>query len=217
MKSKINTQVILSSLVCIAPIILTIFLYNKLPAQVPIHFDVNGQPDGFASKAVAGFLLPCGFALLNLFTCFMLLADPKRGNANVIIRSVSIWTVPVLSLILVPVSLFKSIGYDIPITRIIMAILGLLFLIIGNYLPKSRQSYTIGVRVPWTLDNEENWYKTHRFAGVIWVIGGFIVIINAFIGSLYIMLSVILLISLLPIIYSYSFYQKQKKEKENKQ
>ena len=214
MKSKISIQVILSSLVCIAPIILTIALYNKLPAQVPTHFDVNGQPDGYASKAVAGFLLPCGLAVLNLFTCFMLYTDPKRRNANAIIRGVSIWIVPVLSLILVPISLFKSIGYDIPITKIIMAILGLLFLIIGNYLPKSRQSYTIGVRVPWTLHDEENWYKTHRFAGAIWVIGGLIVIINAFIGSFYIMLGVIILISILPIIYSYCFYQKQRKEKE---
>lgn len=215
MRSKIKKHIILSTLVCIAPIVLTLVLYNELPAQVPIHFDVNGQPNGYASKAIAGFVLPCGFAVVNLFTCFMLLTDPKRRNANIIIKAVGIWTVPVLSFILVPTSLFKSMGYEIPITKIITALLGLLLLIIGNYLPKSRQSYTIGIRLPWTLDNEENWYKTHRFGGVIWVLGGIVVITNAFIGSFYIMLGVILLISVLPIIYSYSFYLKQKKEKEN--
>lgn len=209
MKIKNNIQAILSTLVCLVPILLTLALFDKLPPQVPIHFGTNGEPDNYASKAIAGFLFPCLFAGLNLFVRFIMNTDPKKKNANPVIRAVGLWAIPVLSLILIPVTLFKGMGYDLPIYIISTALIGLMFLIIGNYMPKSRQSYTVGIRLPWTLDNEENWNKTHRFAGFVWVLGGLVVIANAFIGNAYIMLGVIVLLFILPIIYSYRLYRKQ--------
>ncbi|MFB0921203.1 MAG: SdpI family protein [Oscillospiraceae bacterium] len=217
MKNKVNTQSILSTLVCLLPVALGLLLYKKLPEQLPTHFDINGVPDSYSSKAVACFVFPVGLALLNLFTHFILNSDPKRRNANIVIRAVGLWAVPVSSLIFVPVTLFKGLGYDVPISMICSALVGLLFLIIGNYMPKSRQSYTVGIRLPWTLDNEENWNKTHRFSGFVWVIGGLAVIVNTFIGSLYIMLGAIALLVILPITYSYLLYRRQNINKENKQ
>ena len=215
MKLSNNAQIISSTLVCLVPIALTLVLYKKLPEQVPIHFDMNGDPDNYASKAVAGFLFPCLLAVFNLFVHFMMNADPKKQNANKIIRLVGFWTFPFVSLITVPITLFKGLDYNVPVVPICTALVGLLFLIIGNYLPKSRQSYTVGIRLPWTLDNEENWNKTHRFGGFVWVLGGLVVIINAFIGSYNILFAVIALVVILPIAYSYLFYRKQVKEKEN--
>jgi len=217
MKTKNNVQAILSTLVCLIPILLTLALYNELPNQVPIHFGMNGEPDNYASKTIAGFVFPCILAALNLFVHFIMNADPKRKNASPVIRAVGLWTVPVSSLIFVPITLFKGMGYDIPVDIVCTALIGLLFLIIGNYMPKSRQSYTVGIRLPWTLDNEENWNKTHRFAGFIWVLGGLIVIGNAFIGSVYILFVIIALLVILPIIFSYRLYRRQMKEKEANQ
>ena len=214
MKLRNNAQIISSTIVCLVPIALTLILYKKLPEQVPIHFDINGNPDNYASKAVAGFLFPCLLAGFNLFVHFMMNADPKKQNANQIIRLVGFWTFPVVSLITVPVTLFKGLDYNVPVVPICTALVGLLFLIIGNYLPKSRQSYTVGIRLPWTLDNEENWNKTHRFGGFVWVLGGLVVIVNAFIGSYSIMFAIIALVVILPIGYSYLLYRKQVKEKE---
>lgn len=215
MKIRNNSQIILSTLICLVPIALTLVLFKKLPEQVPIHFDMNGDPDNYASKAVAGFLFPCLLAILNLFVHFMMNADPKKQNANKIIKLVGFWTFPVVSLITVPITLFKGLDYNVPVVPICTALVGLLFLIIGNYLPKSRQSYTVGIRLPWTLDNEENWNKTHRFGGFVWVLGGLVVIVNAFIGNYNIMFAVIALVVILPIGYSYLYYRKQVKEKEN--
>ena len=215
MKLRNNAQIILSTLVCLVPIALTLVLYDKLPSQVPIHFDMNGDPDNYASKAVAGFLFPCLLAIFNIFVHFMMNADPKKQNANKIIRLVGFWTFPVVSLITVPMTLFKGLDYNVPVVPICTALVGLLFLIIGNYLPKSRQSYTVGIRLPWTLDNEENWNKTHRFGGFVWVLGGLIVIVNALIGSMNIMFLVVALVVILPIAYSYLLYRKQVKQKED--
>ena len=215
MKLRNNAQIILSTLVCLVPIALTLALYDKLPAQVPIHFDLNGEPDNYSSKAVAGFLFPCLLAAFNLFVNFIMNADPKKQNANKIIKLVGFWIFPVVSLITVPITLFKGLGYNLPVVAICTALTGLLFLIIGNYLPKSRQSYTVGIRLPWTLDNEENWNKTHRFAGFVWVLGGIAIIINAFIASFNILIIVTVLAVVLPIVYSYLLYRKQGNNKEN--
>ena len=215
MKNKINKQAILSTLVCLLPIILGLLLYKKLPDQLPTHFDMNGNPDSYSPKALACFAFPSGLALINLFTHFIINSDPKKQNANIVIKAIGLWAVPVSSLIFIPVTLFKGLGYNVPITIICSALVGLLFIITGNYMPKSRQSYTVGIRLPWTLDNEENWNKTHRFSGFIWVLGGLAIIINTFIGSLYIMLAVIALMVILPIIYSYLLYRRQSAKKED--
>lgn len=215
MKIKNNTQVILSTLVCLLPIILSLILYDKLPNQLPIHFGMNGEPDNYASKAIAAFLFPCLLAALNLFVHIIMNADPKRKNANIVVRGVALWTSPIVSLIFVPITLFKGMGYDIPIETVSFSLIGLMYLILGNYMPKSRQSYTVGIRLPWTLDNEENWNKTHRFGGFVWVLGGLAIIVNAFIGNFYFFFAVTALLVILPIIYSYLLYRKQSNENED--
>ena len=207
----------LSTVVCLIPIILGLALYSRLPDQLPTHFGINGEADSYSAKAVACFVFPCVLAAINLFAHFSINADPKKANSNIVIRTLGLWAVPAISLIFVPVTLFKGLGYDVPVTMIGSALVGLLFLIIGNYLPKSRQSYTVGIKLPWTLDNEENWVKTHRFSGFVWVIGGLVVIVNTFIGSVYVMLVVIALLIILPTVYSYLLYRSQNTKKENKQ
>ena len=216
MKLRNNAQIILTTIVCLVPIVLTLVLYKKLPEQVPIHFDINGVPDDYASKAIAGFLFPCLLAGFNVFVHFMMNADPKKQNANKTIRLVGFWIFPIVSLITVPMTLFKGLNYDVPVVTICTVMIGLMFLIIGNYLPKSRQSYTVGIRLPWTLDNEENWNKTHRFAGFVWVLGGLAEIVSAFIGNNNIQFVVMALVLILPIAYSYILYCKQNKDKETK-
>ena len=91
--------------------------------------------------------------------------------------------------------------------------LGLLFIIIGNYLPKCKQNYTIGIRVMWALDDEENWTATHRFASRLWVGCGVVILLLAFLpwaeASLWISLGLVLLASLASVLYSYIFYRKK--------
>ncbi len=213
MKNKAITQAVLSFLVCLVPILLTLSLYDKLPDRVPIHFGMNGEADNYASKAVAGFLFPFLLGTLDLFVHFSMNTDPKKRNASPVIRAIGLWTIPVISLIIVPITLFKGLGYEIPIVTVSTALLGLLILVIGNYMPKSRQSYTVGIKLPWTLDSEENWNKTHRLSGFVWVLCGLVIIANAFIGSVYVLFAVIALMVVFPVVCSYLIYRKEQIKK----
>ena len=83
--------------------------------------------------------------------------------------------------------------------------LGVLFIAIGNYMPKTRRNYTVGIRLPWTLDNDDNWIKTHRLAGKIWVIGGIIIFFNGFvqIAVTFVLVFTLIIMIVVPMIYSY--------------
>jgi len=85
---------------------------------------------------------------------------------------------------------------------------GLVLAIVGNYLPKCKQSYTIGIKIPWTLSSEENWNRTHRFAGRIWVAGGLLLMLTGFVGGFWIFLGVVLVMVFAPCIYSYILHRK---------
>lgn len=115
------------------------------------------------------------------------------------------WIIPVLTLILMPVTLFASMGAEIPVQVIVPIFLGVLLIAIGNYLPKSKQSYTVGIRLPWTLNSEENWNRTHHLAGYLWILGGVLLLLCAFLPVLVFLL---ILVAGIPFAYSYSLYRK---------
>ncbi len=207
-----NKSTVLSTIVCLLPIVLSVVLYARLPEQIAIHFDNAGTPDSFVPKAVAAFGLPVFLAAINLYSHFRVTQDPKNENAAVSLKTFSQWLVPLLSVVLLPATLFLSMGANIPIVLIAQALAGVIVVIFGNYLPKCKSNYTIGVKLPWTLDNEENWNKTHRFSWFVFVIGGVILLVNAFWMNLwYLVVGMIVLLAALPVLYSSLLYQKQKK------
>lgn len=205
-----NRSTILSTIVCLLPIILSVVLYSRLPEQVAVHFNNLGEADNYLPKAVAAFGLPLILAVINLYSHFRVNKDPKRENASDSLKSLTQWIVPVISVILVPVTLFMALGVNLPILLIAQALAGVVVVICGNYLPKCKRNYTIGIKLPWTLDSEDNWNKTHRFAGFIWVIGGIGILLNAFLNiSWIVMITIIVLLVVIPFVYSYFLYKKQ--------
>ncbi|MER2152429.1 MAG: SdpI family protein [Candidatus Limivicinus sp.] len=207
---KINRKtLILTTLVCLLPIIAGALLYSSLPETVPTHFNFEGEPDGWSSRAFAAFGLPAIMLGMNFVLQFALNADPKRQNMSEALMNIAVWSVPVLSVLCCGMTLAKSLGYDVRFEVIIPVFLGLLFIIIGNYLPKTKQSYTMGIRLPWTLNSEENWNRTHRLAGFLWVLCGVLFIAMSFIGwSLPIFLILLAVMILVPLAYSYLLYRK---------
>ncbi len=211
MKGKIDKTMLITTLICLLPLILSAFLYERLPDQVPIHFNLAGQADNYASKAFGAFILPLILAASNLVLQFVLNNDPKREQGQPL-REMSKWILPILSLLLTPVTLLIALGYDISIERVVPLFVSLLFLVIGNYLPKCKHNYTVGIKIPWTLASEENWNRTHRFAGWVWTIGSLLLLVSALTGWL---VSVVFIVSLaamtmLPILYSFLFYRNSK-------
>jgi uncharacterized membrane protein len=138
--------------------------------------------------------------------------DPKKVDYNKKSFLLVLWICPAITLLISSLMYAKALGYDLDVNVIMPLLFGAMFLIIGNLLPKMRQSYTIGIKLPWTLHNEENWNMTHRFSGKVWVTGAIVILATAFLGSFWILLGVLIVMVALPTIYSYCLYRKQVRE-----
>ena len=104
---------------------------------------------------------------------------------------------------------FIAMGVPIPVDIIVMILLGLIILISGNYLPKCKQNYTGGIKLPWTLNNENNWNRTHHIAGCVWMIGGIILLVKRIFSLWYVEIAVILLLILIPTNLFFLLYKKE--------
>lgn len=208
MKKIINRTMIITSIICLIPFFISIIFYKSLPDQVATHFDFNGIPDGYSSRMFAAFGLPLIMLIINFISNFAIDKDPKKANVSKIIKIIGKWIVPILSVIMQSSIIAYAIGNKINISMYVSIGLGMIIMIIGNYLPKCKHNYTVGIKTPWTLNNEEVWNKTHKISGYLWVIGGLTITISSFIGFESIMIVVLVIIALVPIIYSYILYKK---------
>jgi len=188
-----------------------LIFYNKLPEVMPIHFDISGNPDGYASRFFAVFGLPTSLLLVHLLVWFMLSQDPKRYNQYPVMITIVRYTIPTLSILINTFVYLKVWGYRIDISFLIMILVGVLFILIGNYMPKVKQNYTMGIRTPWTLNSERNWIKTHRFGGVMFVMMGFGMMILAFFKKSSVFLLMLIIVPVVLIyMYSYIIYRREK-------
>ena len=211
-KNPENKSFVITTLLCLVPMALGLALYARLPEQLPTHWDWQGNVNGYMSKPAVVLGLPLFFAAMNGLMHFSLRADPKRANIIGNIRVLIRWTMPVLSLIILPYTYLWALGWQqIPMEKLIPVLVGLLIMGLGNYLPKCRQNYTSGIKLPWTLYDEDNWNRTHRVAGRLWMVGGLGIMVSAFWGGSTLLLAVILAITMIPGIYSYCLYRKKQK------
>lgn len=205
-------QMIFSILLCLLPILLGLYLWNDLPAEVPTHFDINNNPNGYSDKAFAVFALPCIMAGLDALCLFGLRTDPKAHKQSKVLAHIMLWFIPALSCVLMPICLFAALGKKIDIALFCQIMFGVLFIVIGNYLPKCRQNYTMGIKLPWTLHDEDNWNYTHRLGGFVWVLGGIAALINAWIGSAIVFFVIIFLMIGIPTVASYCYERRHKSD-----
>lgn len=215
MKKNNQFQLIITTIVCLLPLVLSLVLYSRLPEQIAVHWDSVGNPNGYLPKALAAFGLPVFLAVINVMLIFFVSNDPKKENTPRFVMGLLFWLIPVMSLILMPITLFISIGANIPITLIVPIFVGIVFIVLGNYMPKVKQNYTMGIRLPWTLSDTDNWNKTNRFAGYMFIISGIIIILSAFIitkHAIWYTISIVLLILVTTTLYSYLLYRKKQKD-----
>jgi uncharacterized membrane protein len=157
----------------------TILLYAKLPDQVPMHWNLSGQIDSWRPRYFIFFtaLLPALFVVLLKVIPSI---DPKSENYSRHGKAYGIVSAVVILFLLGMhwVTMLFSLGFPIKIDIVIRGLIGLVFIILGNYLPQAKHNYTFGIRTPWTLANEVVWTRTHRFGGFAFVISGLITIIS---------------------------------------
>ena len=202
-------EMLLTSLVCLLPLFAGAALYPRLPETMATHWDFSGNANGWSSRAATVFGLPLFILALHL-VCFYAESRETKKNRNPVLRTVLLWFCPAVSLLGGAVTLGTGLGYEMHISTVVPVFVGLLFLILGNYLPKIRQNRTMGIKLPWTLQSEENWTRTHRLSGFLWVLCGLVMIplslLRLWSGWLFgVLLAVMVLI---PAVYSYALHRK---------
>lgn len=210
---KNKSIIILTSIITILPMFVGILFWSRLPEQMATHFGSDNTANGWSSKGFAVFGLPLFCLLIHLLCVGTTLADPKqKGIPDKVFKMITLIS-PLTSLICAVTIYGYALNLGINIGIIIYIFVGLLFVLIGNYLPKCRQNYTVGIKLPWTLDNEDNWNRTHRLAGKIWVLCGLFFIVNAFlnIGGAGLFFLILALMTVVPAVYSFIYYLKHQK------
>lgn len=206
---KKNWKILLiTSLLILLPALAGIVLWDQLPEQIPTHWNPSGEVDRWSSKAFAIFGLSGILLAAQWFCTLGTRADPKKDNHPQKILHLVLWIIPVISNLLYAITYAVALGKEVRIEVIMPVFMGLLFAIIGNYMPKCKQNYTIGIKIPWTLNSEENWNRTHRFAGRLWVVCGIVIMLTGFFGGFWIFFGIVLAMVIAPFLYSYLLHRK---------
>ena len=179
---KYRRTIILTIFLTGLPILIGLILWSKLPDSIATHWGANGQANGWSSKASTVFFLPCILIIIHLFSVFLTLNDPKKTNIHKKPMTLIFWIVPVISILMNGITYLIALGIKVNISAAVSILMGTLFILLGNYLPKLRQNYTIGIKLPWTLCSEENWYRTHRLGGKLFILGSILVALDGVAG-----------------------------------
>lgn len=210
-------KLILTSIVILLPILIGLILWNKLPDQVPTHWNAQGEVDGWSSKAFAVFGLPAILFVMHWVCMIGTSADPKKQNIEGKVLGIVLWICPIVSLLVCTMSYGVALGMEYKVDKITLALVGIVFIVVGNYLPKCKQSYTVGIKLPWTLNDEENWNRTHRMGGKLWVASGIILLLSMLLPAsamVVVVLAVIGVAVFVPTVYSYLLFREKEKRGE---
>ena len=206
-KKNLKTLII-TSIIILLPMVAGLVLWNRLPDEVPFHWNAAGEVDGGASKAVAVFVPSAAMLALQWLCMLGTSADPKKQNHPEKVKVLVLWLIPVITVFISALMYVSALGVSVRVETLMPILLGLLFVAIGNYMPKCKQNYTIGIKIPWTLASEENWNRTHRLAGWVWVGGGFVMLLSGFLGIFWLTLVPAIIMVAVPLIYSYILHKK---------
>jgi len=209
---KNKKLLVITSLLTLLPIPIGLLLWDQFPETMAIHWGFSGQPDGYASIPVAVFLPPLLMLLTHWFCIVVTSLDKGNKNRNQKIQSIILWTIPLICNLSCCGLYALALGVEFSPVLWTMVPMGLLFIAIGNYMPKTKMNYTIGIKVAWAYTSEENWNATHRFGGKVWVIGGVLMALSGFLPNgwaVTVMLTVTLLAAIIPIVYSWRFYKME--------
>jgi len=212
-----STPNLLIALVLLAiPFGYAAYIYPSLPITIPTHFNYKGEADGFGGKDSI-FLGPGILGATGLFTFFLLSNiknfDPKRYKAedDGMFKKFAIFMVAFLSLLGLVITISAATP-GINVTKLLLPLIGFSFAIIGWYMPKIHQNYFAGFKLPWTLENVDNWNATHKVAGKIWLYGGLFqalatITLPSFLGFVCFMIATVIMIAI-PTVFSYRMFKK---------
>ena len=216
--TKIVKELVIGSIV-ISPLLYLLYVWNSLPAEIPVHFDARGNPNNYGSKFSIALTLMFLSAGTYLFLMYIPKIDPRKNfsifdNTFVKLRFILSSFLSAICFIIIISVQEKELN-----TSLLYILIAVLILLMGNYMSNIRPNYFLGIKTPWTLESEMNWKKTHFFAGRLWFFSGILLILMLLTLpvriKIFVYIGIILLLAFSPVLYSYIIYRKND-DKKNK-
>ena len=205
---------ILSTLVCLLPIVMYLLVFDQLPEHMVQQWGPGNRPNWTMPRGFAVWVLPLFLAAIHVIVVFFALnRENSRRAAPIKLRVLLAWFVPVLSVFVNITVLLANLDANFDVGLVVSAFVGLTFIIMGNYLPTTRQNYFIGIRTSWTLRSVDVWSRTHRLGGKLFVLGGILFLLGAAFPMnenqlLIFILGIVCIVAVIPIVYSYAISKK---------
>ncbi len=204
-----------ADLLCLAcvllPVLLAAWWWPALPDPMPSHWNASGEVDGYLPKFWGVAILPLAAAASWGIMKLIPVISPQGFRTDSFLGTVRVFQfalVAFLSLIGVLV-LLEARGAGVPMNRVVIAAVGVLFIVIGNFLGKVRKNFFIGIRTPWTLASDEVWARTHRLAGWLFVGGGLVMLAGGLADlPVSLVIGVVLVAALYPVLHSFLLYRR---------
>lgn len=210
MKKEIKYWIIL-----LIPFIFVILKWDAFPDEVAIHYNIEGEADNWAKKEIGLFIGPVMNVGIYLLLLLLPLIDPRKMNYSLFEKKYSAirLIVHLFLLFVFSITTFDALGYEINTAQWIQIGILALFMILGNYMGAVKPNYFVGVRTPWTLENETVWKKTHNLTAKLWVgLSAILLVIQLFFFIKWVLIPYIVIITVIPLTYSYIIYKKLQKQ-----
>jgi uncharacterized membrane protein len=199
-----------------AALIASLAVYGALPDRIATHWGMSGEPDSYSNRFVGAFLMPGVMLALWGLLLWLAVRDPRAENIGKFRGSYDLTVVGLLAfLLLLHVTLLgNALGWPVSVPRVVPLGVGLLFLLIGNVMPRARPNFTFGIRTPWTLSDEVVWTQVHRVGGYLFCAEGLVFIASAFLAprvAFPVAIGSLLLVSLGTVVYSYVLWARRRR------
>lgn len=199
--------------IVLLPFMYLAYIWNQLPEKVPVHWNAKGEIDRYGEKAEL-ILIPLLLPLL-VYVIFLVVPkiDPKKklknmGNKLQTLKVLMTSFMSILALFII----YSAKNQSFDNSNYLFILIGILYIILGNYFKTIKPNYFIGIRTPWTLENESVWKETHKLGGKMFFIGGILVVLSSFIldnePNSIVFLTITTVIAIVPIVYSYILFKK---------
>ncbi len=220
MNSKKKTNIIIAAILLFT-LVVTLLYYPKVPDIIPVHWGVDGQIDGWGQKYML-FVFWGIAAGVNFLMLFAEKIEPKEGSYDKFRKVFDIMRLFVTGLMCGLVLLTIAFTFNpqfADMNGIMYPAMGIMFVLLGNYMPKVKHNYTFGIKTPWALASETVWNKTHRISGPLWMAEGAVIFSLAFVKNTtvasIIMLITMIVVIIIPMVYSYFEFKKEKESLNN--
>jgi uncharacterized membrane protein len=193
--------------------VITAAVYTELPEELPIHWNWRGEPDNWAPRWLAVILLPATAVGTHLLTVVGIALDPRSSDEASPAKQATLKLFriagPIFLACLHVVLLAIWLGKPVDLVAVVLAGCGVLFAVLGNVMGRLEPNYIVGIRLPWTLESERVWKKTHRFAGRLWFLGGCAIVFAPMLpplGRVIYFATILAIMVIAPAVYAYRAY-----------